>query len=207
MLIISPLFVGHMVEEHVVELQFLDPAMSIQYLLDGLRVTIYHGLLCHTLYTEGAMSTTPEAGRGRRRRSSSGIEQVEIDTLMLADWAETINGKLYIQGGGWDRKILNPDQSADFAIAASVLIPWNLTSQQHEFAITIESEDGTPAAPALTGSFTVGRPPHALPGQRFRSPLAVRIGLRLPGLGAYQVVMRLNSDITRSVAFYVVEAL
>ena len=207
MLAVVPLRICHVTDERIITLQFLDSTIGIKYLLGGLQAIACHGLLCHTLYTEDTMPTTPDDSRGRRRRNNSGIEQVEIDTLMLADWTETINGKLYIQGGGWDRKILNPHQSADFAIAASVLVPWNLTNQQHEFAITIESEDGTPVAPALTGSFTVGRPPQAQPGQRFRSPLAVRMGLRLPGVGAYRVVMRLNNDVTRSAAFYVVDAL
>ena len=26
---------------------------------------------------------------------------MKIDYLILADWAEVINGKIYLQGGGW----------------------------------------------------------------------------------------------------------
>ena len=36
------------------------------------------------------------------------IENVEIEWLILANWAETINGMLYIQGGGWDRILAPP---------------------------------------------------------------------------------------------------
>ncbi len=138
--------------------------------------------------------------------NDSAVEEVEIDCLMLADWAEAINGKLYIQGAGWDRTKLTPDQSADFAVAASFLVPWNLTNRQHEFAMTIEGEDGTPVAPPLTGSFTVGRPPDARPGQRFRSPIAVRCGMNLPGPGLYRVTMALNQVPAKSVSFDVLEA-
>ena len=138
--------------------------------------------------------------------AGSPVEEVEIDCLTLADWAEAINGKLYIQGAGWDRTVLKPDQTADFAIAASFLVPWNLTNRQHEFAMSIESEDGVPVAPALTGAFTVGRPPDARPGQRFRSPIAVRCGMKFPGSGLYRVTMALNQTPTRSVSFEAVKA-
>ena len=150
------------------------------------------------------MESQPDLKPRRRRVRGSSVEEVEIDYLTLADWAETINGKLYIQGGGWDRKALTPDQRADFAIAASFLVPWNLTNREHEFAITIESEDGVAVTPALTGGFTVGRPPQARQGQRFRSPLTVRCGMKMPGLGTYRVTMTLNKSISKSVSFDIV---
>ena len=152
------------------------------------------------------MATRPESQPQHHSMSDSCVEEVEIDCLTLADWAEAINGKLYIQGAGWDRTVLNADQSADFAIAASFLVPWNLTNRQNEFAMTIEGEDGKAVAPALTGAFTVGRPPDARPGQRFRSPIAVRCGMKLPGPGLYQVTMALNQTPTKSVSFEVLEA-
>ena len=151
------------------------------------------------------MPASPGTRSSRRRGAPSTVEQVEIDTLMLADWAETVNHKLYIQGGGWDRRVVSPSQPSDFAIAASILIPWSLTNQQHEFAITIESEDGTAVALPLAGGFTVGRPPNALPGQRFRAPFTARCSFGLPGVGTYRVVMSVNSTITKSVTFYAVD--
>ena len=153
------------------------------------------------------MANSTESRPQRRAMSDPIVEEVEIDCLTLADWAEAINGKLYIQGAGWDRTVLKPDQTADFAIAASFLVPWNLTNRQHGFSMTIESEDGHLIAPALTGAFTVGRPPDARPGQRFRSPIAVRCGMKLPGPGLYQVTMALNQIPTKSVSFEAVESL
>lgn len=137
-----------------------------------------------------------------------GIDQAKIDFLMLADWAETINGKLYIQGGGWDRRVVVPGKPMEFAIVASIVIPWNATNRPHEFSIAIESEDGTAAAPPLSGSATVGRPPHAQPGQDFRTQVAVKVGgVKLPALGTYRIVMTLNGDITKSAAFHAVAQL
>ena len=142
------------------------------------------------------MSTSPEPG--------AGVEQVEIDTLMLADWAETINGKLYVQGGGWDRWMLVPDRPVEFAIAASVLTPWSLANQEHELAVAIESEDGAVIASLLAGSFTVGRPPNARPGQLFRSPITARVAMPKMTAGAYRVVMNVAGAASKSVVFYAV---
>lgn len=142
------------------------------------------------------MSTGPEFG--------AGVEQVEIDTLMLADWAETINGKLYVQGGGWDRWLLAPDRPVEFAIAASVLTPWSLANQEREFAVAIESEDGAAIAPLLTGSFTVGRPPNARPGQLFRSPITARVAMPKMSAGVHRVVMNVTGAVSKSVVFYAV---
>ena len=135
-----------------------------------------------------------------------GVEQLEIDALMLADWAETINGKLYVQGGGWDRWMLAPNRPVEFAIAASILTPWNLANQEQEFSIAIESEDGATVAPLLTGSFTVGRPPTARPGQLFRSPITARVAMPKLTAGVYRVVMNARGAAPKSVAFYAVDS-
>ena len=144
------------------------------------------------------MSASPEF--------SLGVEQLEIDALMLADWAETINGKLYVQGGGWDRWLLAPNRPVEFAIAASILTPWNLANQEQEFSIAIESEDGATVAPLLTGSFTVGRPPNARPGQLFRSPITARVAMPKLTAGVYRVVMNARGAAPKSVAFYAVDS-
>lgn len=137
----------------------------------------------------------------------AGVEQVEIDALMLADWAETINGKLYVQGGGWDRWLLAPNRPVEFAIAASVITPWSLANQEREFSIAIESEDGATVGPLLAGSFTVGRPPDARPGQLFRSPLTARVAMPKVTAGVYRVVMNVTGAAAKSAAFYAVDSL
>ena len=130
-----------------------------------------------------------------------GLEQVHIDMLLLADWAEAINGKLYIQGGGWERRVVAPGQMAAFSVAASIVIPWNFTNQQHEFTVSIEDEDGSRVLSSLTGNTTVGRPPDARPGQNFRVAMAVQFaGLQLEP-GDYRVVMSVNGEASRSASF------
>lgn len=147
----------------------------------------------------------------RRRRTGTpetGFDKIEIDFLLLADWADTIGGKLYIQGAGWDRRVLeNEGASAPFAIAAGILVPWNLTNTQHSFNLTFETGDGTKFGPSINGGFNLGRPAQATLGQTFRAPLSVRISLPMPGLGSYSVRLVVNNEVERRVAFYVVNAL
>ena len=126
---------------------------------------------------------------------------------MVADWADTVNGKLYIQGAGWDRKIFPKDQQIEFSIAASILVPWTLANQQHRFSLSLETEDGDPLGTPVTGAFNVGRPAKARPGQRFRTPLAGRSRAKARGLGGYRVSLVVNDDVTKYVAFYLVEEL
>ena len=135
-------------------------------------------------------------------------EQVEIEFLMVADWAQTINGKLYIQGAGWDRRLNPPkEQKIEFTIAAGFLVPWHLTNQQHQFTLTLETGDGGQIGSAISGTFNHGRPAMAQQGQKFRTPIAGRIGAAIPGLGAYDVKLVVNNGLAKVTTFYVVEQL
>ena len=137
------------------------------------------------------------------------IAEVEVEFLMVADWAETINGKLYIQGAGWDRRLNPPTEqpNLEFAIAAGFLVPWHLTNQQHQFTLTLETGDGGQIGAQISGGFSLGRPAKAQPGQKFRTPFAARIGAKIPGLGAYDVKLIVNNSAAKVTTFYVVEQL
>jgi hypothetical protein len=51
-------------------------------------------------------------------------EGPRIETLLLADWAEAINGKLYVMGGGFTTLALERfDRPARFALGAILSIP------------------------------------------------------------------------------------
>lgn len=155
------------------------------------------------------MSTSKQ----RRRPSTSpthteSVDKMEIDFLMLADWAETINGKVYIQGGGWDRKLPVPQgRPFSFAIAAGILVPWNSTNQEHTFSLSIETGDGQPIGQPITGGFNMGRPVTALPGQKFRAPIAARIETKITDLGPYRIGLVVDNDVAKYVSFYVVDKL
>ena len=136
-----------------------------------------------------------------------GLEDLEIDWLLLADWAESISGKIYIQGGGWDRRLATAQGAPiDFSVAAGILVPWHLTNQQHQFALSFETDDGK-ELDRVEGGVSVGRPLNSVQGQKMRIPVALRASIELPDLGAYRAKLTLNGAITKSVAFYIVERL
>ena len=158
-----------------------------------------------------SMEQTP---RRRRRKAvvenqDLPIENIEIDFIMVADWAETINGKLYIQGAGWDRLLRPPKENpvVGFAIAVGILVPWHLTNRQHQIELSIITGDGVPVGQAITGGFTVGRPAKALAGQKMRTPFAARLGAEIRDVGPYDIKFVVNNDITKVVTFYIVDQL
>src|SRR3954454_16591088 len=82
-------------------------------------------------------------------------------TMLLADAAQEVNGKLYVLGGGWS--VTGPDLPP-MAIAIKLDVPWSAANVQHAFALELIDEDGR-AVPAgdsgggvrAEGSFEGGR--------------------------------------------------
>ena len=69
---------------------------------------------------------------------------MEIEWLILGDYAHMADGKLYLQGGGWERLNVNsgfPTKQM-FGIATSVLVPWDETNQLINLEIEVQTEDG-----------------------------------------------------------------
>jgi len=105
-----------------------------------------------------------------------------IATMMLADAAQAVAGKLYILGGGWS--ITGPDP-APSAIAIYVKVPWDLTNMKHKLLLELMDVDGEPVfvdAPAgrqalrVESEFEVGRPPGVTPG----TPIDLSFALNFP---------------------------
>lgn len=103
-------------------------------------------------------------------------------TMLLADHAEAINGKLYIMGGGWSISGPSPSPSA---LAIKIEVPWNDANRRHELKVELLDGDyrpvlvPTPAgncALVVTGSFEVGRPPGIIIGSPLDVPFAFNIG-------------------------------
>jgi hypothetical protein len=84
-------------------------------------------------------------------------------TMMLADAAQEVNGKLYVIGGGWSvtGPVLPP-----MALALKLDVPWSAANQGHEFLLVLVDADGRPVRVGVEhgdvragGTFEVGRPP------------------------------------------------
>ena len=103
-------------------------------------------------------------------------------TMLLADAAQAVNGKLYILGGGWS--VTGPAPSPS-AIALKIEVPWDEANTRHKLTLDLVDEDGQPVpAPTPMGmqpirieaDFEVGRPPGVKPGTPLDVVLALNIG-------------------------------
>ena len=132
-------------------------------------------------------------------------ETVSIEFLMLADRAEVLNGKLYMMGGGYDRRTINNIEApVNLTMVVGVLVPWNLTNQPHTIKLLMETEDGTTVGQEVQGQLTVGRNAQAISGQLFRVMTVVNFATTLPSFGAYRITATLDTGETKSTTFYAI---
>jgi hypothetical protein len=103
-------------------------------------------------------------------------------TMLLADFAEVVNGKLYIMGGGWS---MTGPEPAPTAVAIKIEAPWDAANQKHILKlelldgnrkpVLVPTMDGNTAAVAMAASFEAGRAPGILPGSPLDVPFAVNV--------------------------------
>ena len=129
--------------------------------------------------------------------------------LILCDFAETINGKLYIQGGGWTR-YAHTDQPITIYLASKLLVPWNEANRDHRLTIKlldsdarpVPSSDGRPVT--IEGGFEVGRPPGLASGSEIDLPLTFKFeGLSLTP-GRYRWEMKVDDTVVADPTFDIV---
>lgn len=103
-------------------------------------------------------------------------------TMLVADAAQSVGGKLYILGGGWS--ITGPEP-APMAIAIKIEVPWNESNTRHQLLLALFDEDEQRVMiPTPTGdqpceintTFEVGRPAGLQPGTPLDVPLAINLG-------------------------------
>ncbi|MEX0749579.1 MAG: hypothetical protein WD359_02120 [Dehalococcoidia bacterium] len=130
---------------------------------------------------------------------------MRTEWLILADHADIVGNKLYLNGGGWDvLSVLNAFPSQRMVgIAAAFRVEWNETNQRHNVEIEVLSADGASLA-KVGGQFEVGRPPGLPPGQAQRAQLALNVGLNVPAPGVYEIVSRIEGQEDSRTAFNVV---
>jgi hypothetical protein len=130
---------------------------------------------------------------------------VKVEWLILADYAEIVGNKLYVQGGGWDVFTVNTGFPANkiCGLAASVRVPWNETNQRHDFEIEVQTDDGQSLA-KINAQFEVGRPPGLPSGQDQRWQVGGNLGLTFEKPGTYAIVARIEGQEDGRIHFNVI---
>ena len=128
--------------------------------------------------------------------------------LILCDFAEVLNGKLYIQGGGWSRYTL-ASNGFSAHLGGKLLVPWTATNTRMPLVVALVTSDGHPVEVEgnqikIEGDFEVGRPPGLAHGTELDVPLSFRFdGLPLEA-GRYQWELTINTQRVAHVAFDVI---
>ena len=105
-----------------------------------------------------------------------------IDSLLLADFAEVVNGKLYLMGGGFTAvQLADFEQPHRFFVAAALRIPVDPHESAIDIAGRLETLDAEPIdCWSLEGQLEAGR----APGQRSGDTItmfAAPVELSVPG--------------------------
>lgn len=133
--------------------------------------------------------------------------QIKAEWIILADYAEVVNGKLYLMGGGWDRLTVTSGfpMSRQCGVAVSFRVPWALTNQTHRFEIEIADDDGKTLVRA-DGHFEVGRPAGILPGQAQRFQFSMNGAVQFERPGGYVIIARAEDQELERTGFAVISA-
>lgn len=130
---------------------------------------------------------------------------MDIDFLILADWAEVLGGKLYLQGGGWDRLAVASSfpTSRNVAVAAGILIPWEETNQRYRLELRILDEDNQQAILGATADLETGRPAGIPAGSTQRLLMALNGPVTFARPGQFVVAASIDGAEKRRVPFTV----
>ena len=126
--------------------------------------------------------------------------------LMLCDYAEAINGKLYIMGGGWT--ICLPGLR-NMSVAIRVFVPWVDANAKHKLALLLQDENGNTVAfgdqakeVKNEGSFEVGRPPGIPEGTDLDVTVVFNFnGLMLEPTKGYRWQLEINDEPSERASF------
>jgi hypothetical protein len=121
-------------------------------------------------------------------------------TLMLADAAQAVGGKLYVLGGGWS----NIYGAAPFAIAIKIEVPWSRASESHDFRlelldadghpVELPQEDGSTQPLVIEGQVSTGIAPGVKAGTPMDAVLAISLGPLPLDVGRYEWRLTIDGD-------------
>jgi hypothetical protein len=127
----------------------------------------------------------------------------EVETVMLANHAEAMNGLLYVSGGGWSHHWRGPrpgGQPAPSQVAFAATITASATETVGEIPfIVLINGAGAGEIMRATGTMTIGS--GDAKSQR-RAALAGNFGIAFPGEGRYELTVEIPGS-RRTVEFWV----
>jgi hypothetical protein len=123
-------------------------------------------------------------------------QPVTVESLILANHAESVNGLLYISGGGWNvhHRIVPPGSTATLShlgLALIIAVPWHQTNLTHNLIIEFRDEDANVLA-NINSKLNMGRPPGLRPGTMQYANVGLPMDIVFPHPGDYEIVARIE---------------
>lgn len=125
----------------------------------------------------------------RRKTGNLPNQKVEIDFVLLGDFAQASNGKLTVVGAGWN--IWNTPKYPNvlpFGLGIGFLVPWGETNRKHKFTFKIAASEGDTLAEG-GGEFEIGRKTGIPPGMLQRVVIGLSGQLEVKDPGTYEIVV------------------
>jgi hypothetical protein len=130
-------------------------------------------------------------------------EHTTIDYLVTADYAEVVNGKLYLMGGGWD-KFRPPSYPSTMrmGIAVGIRVPYLDANVPHHLTVVLRSADGEVAF-KLEGQIETGRPPGSR-GEPSLVPVAVNALIELAKPTSLELIADVDGQSVRRIPIHAI---
>lgn len=124
------------------------------------------------------------------------LQKASVEAFFVADHADVVGGKVYVNGGFWSRLQFPsyPAAVPPIAIVAALHVPARMYQAEHIFTVSLEDPDGheVPGFKA-EGRFRVGASPDMELGEPTTFPVVLPVvGLTIQRPGTYIFVLRLN---------------
>lgn len=131
---------------------------------------------------------------------------MQIAFLLLTDYSESLNGKLYTLGAGWNvLRFPELPQEWRFGVGLGIDIVWDETNRRQTIQLVIQDPDGNDLGEELSMEVEAGRPPGLPAGQDQRMVVSINVGATFETPGPHAVVVRSgDSELARS-RFYVTQ--
>lgn len=121
---------------------------------------------------------------------------MQAHALLIADYAQAVEGKLYLIGGAWNSLSVGSFPTTHFiGVGVAIDVGWNETNQQQVAEITVEDADGNALKePKIQIEFEAGRPPGHPVGTDIRLVFAVNGPVPIERPGSYSFVLKAGSQ-------------
>ena len=131
---------------------------------------------------------------------------MEIGFVLLCDYSEAVNGKLYLTGGGWNvLRLPELPHEWSFHIGLGIDVAWHETNDPHELVVTVQDPDGLELGEGLTANFETGRPPGLPQGQEQRLVMSIAATATFATPGPHAAVVTVNGEELARSRFYLME--